>query len=137
MSRTALRRRARQRVAAERAAQAALLGRVHDLGARGDRRERQAAAERLAADEDVGLEPVVVLDRPHRAGAAHARLHLVVDVEDPVLVARRADGPQEVLGHRDEAALALDGLEHHAGDVAGVDVLLEDRVHALQRVLRS
>ncbi len=32
-----------------------------------------------------GSTPVVVLDRPHLPGAADARLHLVVDVEDPVL----------------------------------------------------
>ncbi len=33
-----------------------------------------------------GCRVLVVLDRPDRPGAAAARLHLVVDVEDPVLV---------------------------------------------------
>jgi hypothetical protein len=45
----------------------------------------QPAAERLAGDEQVRLDRVV-LDRPDRAGASAARLHLVVDVEDPVRV---------------------------------------------------
>jgi hypothetical protein len=61
--------------------------------------------------------------------------HLVVDVEDPVLVADLQQPAREVVGHRDEPALALDRLEDHAGDVAGIDVLLEDRVQAGDRVV--
>src|SRR2546423_10658145 len=75
----------REWVAAERTAKAAGRHRVHDLGAPRDARERQAAAKRLARDEEVRLD-VVVLDRPDRPGAAAARLDLVVDVEDAVRV---------------------------------------------------
>ena len=69
----------------------------------------------LPDDEQVGLD-AVVLDRPHRAGAAAARLHLVVDVEDPVRVEQLLQPRREVGRHRDEAALALHRLEHGAGD---------------------
>ena len=64
--------------------------RVHQLSAARDRREREAAAERLAGDEQVGLD-VVALDRPDGAGAAAAGLHLVVHIDDAVRV---AEGPQ-------------------------------------------
>ena len=74
--------------------------RVHDRGTAGDGRERQAAADRLARDEQVGLDAVVVLDRPHLPGAPDARLHLVVDVEDPVLAAELVQAPQVVGRHR-------------------------------------
>src|SRR5262249_12269278 len=66
----------------ERAAEAARRHRVHQLRASRHACERQAAAERLPGDEEVGLD-AVVLDRPHGPGPADARLDLVVDVEDP------------------------------------------------------
>src|SRR5439155_496506 len=71
------------RVAAERAAQTAGRDRVHHLCPPGHTRERQPAAERLAGDQQVGLDPVV-LDGPDGARAPHPGLHLVVDVENPV-----------------------------------------------------
>src|SRR5690348_5252066 len=83
------------RVPAERPAEPARRDRVHDLGAAGDAGERQPAAERLAADEQVGLD-VVVLDRPDGAGAPAPRLHLVVDVEDPVAVEQLLQALREV-----------------------------------------
>ena len=110
-------RRAGDRVAAERAAEPARVDGVHDRRRAGHRRQRQAAAERLAGHEQVGLR-VVVLDRPHRAGAADAGLDLVVDPQDPVPVAQLAQAGGEVGRHRDEAALALDGLEDHGGDAS-------------------
>src|SRR6476469_624110 len=76
------RRRAREWVAAERATEAAGRDGVHDLGATRHAGEWQPAAEGLAGDEQVGLD-APVLDRPDRAGAAAAGLHLVVDVQDP------------------------------------------------------
>ena len=77
--------------------------RVDDLDP-GDAGERPAA-ERLARDEEVGLD-AVVLDRPNRA-SPDAALHLVVDVEDPVAVAELAQ-PREV-GGMDEPALSWTG----------------------------
>ena len=72
--------------------------RVHQLGAAGDAGERQAAAERLAPDDQVGLDAVEVVDRERLAGAAHAGLHLVVDVDDAVLAADRLDRPSRKPG---------------------------------------
>ena len=57
--------------------------RVHHLRAPGDAGEGEAAAERLPGDDEIRLD-AVVLDRPDRPGAADARLHLVVDIEDAV-----------------------------------------------------
>ena len=88
---------------------------VHDLGRAGDPGERKPAAERLAGHEQVRLDPVV-LDGPDRAGAADARLHLVVDVEGAVLVAQLEQAGREVVGQRDEPALALHRLDDDAGD---------------------
>ena len=93
VSSTTTRRRARERISAERAAEAAGRHRVHDLGTAGHARERKAAADRLAGDEQVRLDAVVVLDRPHAPGAADAGLHLVVDVQDPVGATAPAAAP--------------------------------------------
>ena len=71
---------ARDGVAAECSSEAAWLDRVHDRAGPGHPGEREAATEGLARHEEVRLDPVV-LDGPDRAGAAGARLHLVVDVE--------------------------------------------------------
>ena len=108
--------------------------RVHQLGTSGHGCERQAAAERLAGDDQVRLD-AVALDRPHRAGTPAAGLNLVVDVEDPVRVAELAQGMDELRRHRDEAAFALYRLEDDARDLARVDILLEEQPEALHGVL--
>ena len=82
----------------------------------------------------VGLD-AVVLDRPHRAGAAAAALHLVVDVEDPVTVEDLLQALREVRRHRDEAALALHRLEHGARDRLRIDVALEELLQRGDRVV--
>ena len=48
----------------------------------------------LPETSEIGLDPLVVLDRPHRAGPPHAGLHLVGDVEDPVLAAELGEPRQ-------------------------------------------
>ena len=50
------------------------------------------AGDRLGDRDQVGLD-AVVLDREELAGAREARLHLVDDEHDPVLVADRAARP--------------------------------------------
>ena len=124
---------ARGGVPAEGAAEAAGAGRVHQLGAAGDGREREAAAERLAGDEQVGLD-VVVVERPELAGAAGAGLHLVVDPEDPVGVEQLAEPPEVVGRHRDEPAFALHGLEHRARDGGRVDLRLQQPLERGDRI---
>ena len=84
---------ARERVAAERPAEAAGRDRVHDLGAAGDAGEREAAADRLPEDGQVRLGARVLLDRPHRPRAPDAGLHLVVHPQDPVLAAELLQAP--------------------------------------------
>jgi hypothetical protein len=74
-----------------------------------------------------------VLDRPDRPGAADPALHLVRDEEDAVARAELFEATGEVGRHRDEAALALDGLEDDAGDRLRVDVASEQLLEALKR----
>ena len=75
----------------------------------------------FAIVDQVGLDPVV-LDREELARAAEAGLHLVDDEHDPVLVADPAHALEELRRRDDEAALALDRLDHDRGDVLGRDL---------------
>src|SRR5829696_10171981 len=70
------RRRRGNRIAAVRAAETADVHGVHQVGPTGDRADRQAAAERLRAGDEVGHD-ALVLDREPAAGPAHAPLDLV------------------------------------------------------------
>ena len=115
------RRRGRDRVAAEGAADAAGLHGIHDLGAAGDGGEREAARDALRARDEVGHD-AVVLDRVPGAGAGDAGLDLVGDEHDAVLGAELLDR-REVAGRRDDdAAVALDRLDEERGDLARADV---------------
>ena len=122
------------RIPTERAAEPADVDCVHQLRAPGHCGERQAAAERLARDKQVRLD-AELLDRPHRAGTSATGLYLVVNVDDPVLVADPAQRWHELGGHRDETTLALHRLEHDARDRVRRDVLLEEEVEARERIL--
>ena len=77
-----------------------------------------------------------MLDRPDAPCSPDAGLHLVVDVEDPVLGAQLRQSGREICRHRDEAAFALDGLEHDAGDRLRIDVGLEQMCERGKRVVR-
>ena len=55
----------------------------HQVLARDHRAERQPARDALARQDDVGGH-ALLLDRPHRAAAPDAGLHLVADEQDPV-----------------------------------------------------
>ena len=89
---------------------------VHDLGPSDHARERQTAGDRLRDDHEVGLD-VEVLHREHPGGPPEARLHLVRNQDDAVLVADPAQPLDELGGRRDEPALPLLRLEHDRGDV--------------------
>src|SRR5258706_10354465 len=76
----------------------------------------QAVGERLAEDDDVGLD-VEVLHRPHLAGAAEAHLDLVVDHEDAVLLADRGHALEVVLRRDDVAAGALHRFDEQRAEL--------------------
>src|SRR5918999_951070 len=80
------RRGAGERIAAERAAQAARADGIDHLGAPCHGRQRESAAQRLAGHDQVRLD-VEVLDRPDASRATDAALDLVVDEQDPVRLA--------------------------------------------------
>ena len=85
---------ARNRVAAVRRAVGAAAPALLELLAGDDRRQREAVRDRLRGDDDV-RDDARVLERPHLARAREARLHLVGDEQDPVLVAQGAQLAQE------------------------------------------
>ena len=68
----------------------------------------------IRAEDHVGL-GAPVLDRPHAAGAAEARLHLVDDQQAAPLPAERRHLGEHAVGQGDDAALALHGLEDDGG----------------------
>ena len=98
---------------------------VHELRAPRHGRQRHPAAERLAADDEVGFD-AEVLNSPYGSCPADAGLDLVVDVHDPVLVADLANAAEKLAWHGHEAALALHRLQHDAGDRFRVYLGLEE-----------
>ena len=85
-----------------------------------ERPEGHARGDALGQGHDVGLE-AEVLAREEPARPAHPALHLVGDEQDAVLARQVAEPLQEPGVRHDVAALALDGLHDHGGDLAGVD----------------
>ena len=84
---------------------------VRQLRVRDERAHREPAAQRLRAGEEIGLHVIALPGEP-RARAAHARLHLVDDHQEVLLVAERADALHELVRRRRDAAFALHRLEH-------------------------
>ena len=78
--------------------------------------DRVAVAERLGDGGDVRRH-AGALAGEHGAGAAHAGLHLVQHQQRAALVAQRAQPGQVGVVRRAYAALALDRLDQHGGDV--------------------
>ena len=88
----------------------------------------------LGGEQDVGLD-APVLDRPHLAGPPGARLDLVGDEQDPVLVADRAEALEEAVLGDDVAALALDRLDDDRRDLVGRRQLVEQHLVEPAQVL--
>src|SRR5581483_360349 len=118
-------------VADERPAHGGVGRGVHDLGAAEYARERQAGGDRLRDRDQVRLH-AVVLDREQLPRAAEARLHLVDDEHDPVLVAHPPDAGHEVAGADDEATLALHRLDHDRRHLLGGNEGEEGALERLQ-----
>ena len=102
----------------------------HQVGLGDHRAQRQAGGNSLCAQQDVGLD-APVLDRPHLAGAAGARLDLVGNQQDAVAVAQRAQSGQEFVVGDDVAALTLDRLDEDRRDLFSRHELLEDAIFQL------
>ena len=83
----------RDGIADERPADRARVRIVHDRRAADHAGERQAAGDRLRDDDEIRLD-AEVLHREHPPGPSEARLHLVRDEHDPVLVADPRAGPR-------------------------------------------
>ena len=100
--------------------EAAAAQRLDDLVGRGDHADRDvAAAEALAAVDDVGLDRQVLV-APAPAGAPEAGHHLVGDEQDVVATADVGDGPPVVVGRVEAGAGgAGDRLEQERGDRVG------------------
>ena len=102
------------------------------------RADRKAAAQRFRQRHDVGrnAEPLV---GKQIAGAAHARLHLVENQQQALVVAQLAQRPKEGIRCAAHAALALHRLDQDGGGVRadrllhGVEIAMRHLVETLQR----
>ncbi len=72
----------------------------------------KAAADALGDRHDVGRDPGALM-REESAGAADARLHLVEDQQQALVVAKRPQGLEPFARHDPDATFALDGFDHH------------------------
>ena len=129
------RRRAGDRISGKGAAQAARLGRVHDLGLSDDRGERKPSAQRLRDRHQVGLD-AVVLAREEPAGAPETRLNLVGDENDSVLGGNASQLVQKVGRGRDEAAFAEHRFDDDRRHAVGGHHAVKDFARALAVHLR-
>ena len=109
--------------------------RVHDLGAAGDRGQRQPAGDALGGRDQVGHDALVVAGEPV-AGAAKPVWISSATNTAPLSRHHSASAGRKPGSRDDEAALALDRLDHEAGDVVGADLLL-DQVDARARAACS
>lgn len=93
-------RRARHGVSGVRPAERSGVELVRDRLVGDDARDGEAVGDALGEDHDVGSEALGVLGGKVRAGPEEARLHLVDDEHDAVLVAHLAEVVQEGRGAR-------------------------------------
>ena len=95
-------------------------------------RERHPGRDRLGDGDQVRFD-VVVLDGEEPPRAGDARLHLVDDEDDAVPVADLPQPAHVVPRTDEEAAFALDGLDHDRRHLLGGHLRVEG---ALERVER-
>ena len=76
--------------------------------------DRKSAAEALGDRHDIRSDPRPFV-REELAGAAHPGLNLVEHEQQPMLVAKLANGSEKFRRDSPDAALALNGLEHDRG----------------------
>src|SRR3974377_363068 len=99
---------------------------VHDvLAADKSRHWQNAAARRLAQNESVRADVVMLIRKPG-AGPAETRLHLVEDQKDTLGVADPPHARQPALRRHDDAGLALNGFDEHSSSI-GTDHALHSR----------
>ena len=110
------------RVAAVGAAEAAGVHRVHHLGAAGDRGQRQPAGDALGGGDQVGHDALVLGRRTRRrCGRSRSGSRRRSAARRCPCTRRRWPAGSPSAGH-DEAALALDRLDQHGGDVGRADL---------------
>ena len=108
-------------------------GRIHQFGPAGDSREREAARQALGHRGDVRRD-IVMLHREHLAGARKARLDLVGNQQDAVLVANLAQRRHEIARRFVEPALALHRLKDDRSNARWIDIGLEQAVERGKRI---
>ena len=100
---------------------------LEEIGAGDHRAQGHPGRDPLGRQQDVRLD-APVLDRPHLAGPPGARLDLVGDQQDAVLVTDVAEALEEPVLGDDVAALALDRLDDDRRDLVGRRELVEQDV---------
>ena len=109
------RRRARRRIATERAAKLARRRGVHNFGAAGDRCHRQPAGKRLRHRDEIGLKPETLAGE-QSAGPRETGLHFIGDNENVVFAANLGEDREEFCGRGHESAFSKDRLDDHSGN---------------------
>ncbi len=89
---------------------------VHDVLRPDHRRERQAPAQSLAEDDQIGLE-VLVLETMHLSAAPETHFDLIDDDLDAVAPAPLLDSRQESRRRHDDAAVGHDRLDENGRDL--------------------
>mmetsp|Transcript_24266 Transcript_24266/g.81631 ORF Transcript_24266/g.81631 Transcript_24266/m.81631 type:complete len:432 (-) Transcript_24266:9-1304(-) len=102
----------------------------------GDGGEREARGDPLGHAEDVWLHAALLVGK-HAPRAAVARLHLVHDEQDAVVVAPCPEALQEARRRRRVAALPEHGLHDDGARVCRGGLLLQYEVQLVQRALRG
>ena len=110
---------------------------VHDLRAPGDRGERESAADRLSRDDEIGLDAVVVVDRPHPPVRPIPDWTSSSTYRIPCERQSSWRRSEVVARHGDEPALALHRLQHHTGDGRWIGVRLEEVLEGGDGVVRG
>ena len=128
--------RAGNRIAAERAAEAAGMHRVHQVRPAGHAGQRQPAGDPLRRGDQVRHDRLVIAGEPV-TGAAQAALDLVGDQHDAVSGAELREPGQEPVRRDDEPALALDRLDQHRRDVVLADLGVDQARDHVQRLGRA
>ena len=133
---------ARNRVGAIRAAQAAGMGRIHDVRSAGHGRNRQARPQRFGRGHQIGRD-AIMLHRKQLARPPKARLNLVRNHHNAVLVANFPNATHEAGRRRHKTTFALHRLNHNGGHIVGVNLgnqriveLADAKIHILLLVHR-
>ena len=105
---------------------------IHDVRTSRDGGDDESATDALGSGDEVG-DDTEVLGSVVRTGAHDARLDLVRNIDDSVVVTPLLESGEVTIRGDDESALALDGLDHETGQIRCAGSLVKPRDGASSR----